>query len=215
MIRVLLVDDHELVRTGIRRLLEDMPDIEIMAEAASGEQAISIVRDERPDVVLMDIHMPGIGGLEATRKLLQIAPDLRVIVVTMHADEPFPSQLLKAGALGYLTKGCTVDEITAAIKAVHVGKRYLGSEIAQQLALSVVEGEDSSPFEALSQRELQVMMMVTQGQKIQQIAGSLHLSPKTISTYRYRLFEKLGVKTDVELTHLAIRHGIIDDPVPV
>jgi two-component system invasion response regulator UvrY len=215
MIRLLLVDDHELVRTGIRRLLEDMPDIEVVAEAASGEQAISIVRNEQPDVVLMDIHMPGIGGLEATRKLMQIAPDLRVIVVTIHADEPFPSKLLKAGALGYLTKGCSVEEILTAIKAVHAGKRYIGAEIAQQLALSVVAGDDGSPFEALSQRELQVMLMVTQGQKIQQIAESLHLSPKTISTYRYRLFEKLGVKTDVELTHLAIRHGIIDEPVPI
>lgn len=210
-IRVLLVDDHELVRTGIRRLLEDFDDIEIMAEAENGEEAISLVRKDKPDVILMDVNMPGIGGLEATRKLLQIHDDVKVIVVTIHVEEPFPTRLLKAGASGYLTKGCAVSEIVEAIRAVHKGKRFIGSDVAQQLALTMLPGNDKSPFEALSQRELQVMLMVTQGQKIQDIAEKLCLSPKTVSTYRYRLFDKLDVKSDVELTHLAMRHGMIDD----
>jgi two-component system invasion response regulator UvrY len=210
-IRVLLVDDHELVRTGIRRLLEDFDDIEIMAEAENGEEALSIVRQDKPDVILMDVNMPGIGGLEATRKLMQIHDDMKVIVVTIHVEEPFPTRLLKAGAAGYLTKGCAVSEIVDAIRTVHKGKRFIGSDVAQQLALTMLPGNDKSPFDALSQRELQVMLMVTQGQKIQEIAEKLCLSPKTVSTYRYRLFDKLDVKSDVELTHLAMRHGMIDD----
>jgi len=210
-IKVLLVDDHELVRTGIRRLLDDFNDIEVIAEADSGEVAISLVREHQPQVVLMDVNMPGIGGLEATRKLIQIAPNTKVIVVTIHLDEPFPTRLLEAGASGYLTKGCAVSEIVDAIRQVSKGKRFIGSDVAQQLALTMLPGSDKSPFDALSQRELQVMLMVTQGQKIQEIADKLCLSPKTVSTYRYRLFEKLDVKSDVELTHLAMRHGMIDE----
>jgi len=210
-IRVLLVDDHELVRTGIRRLLDDFQDIEVIAEADSGELAINLVREHRPKVVLMDVNMPGIGGLEATRKLIQIDPDIKVIVVTIHLDEPFPTRLLKAGASGYLTKGCAVSEIVDAIRQVSNGKRFIGTDVAQQLAMTMLPGSDKSPFDALSQRELQVMLMVTQGQKIQEIADKLCLSPKTVSTYRYRLFEKLDVKSDVELTHLAMRHGMIDE----
>lgn len=161
----------------------------------------------------MDVNMPGIGGLEATRKLLQIHDDMKVIVVTIHVEEPFPSRLLKAGASGYLTKGCAVTEIVDAIRSVHNGKRFIGKDVAQQLALTMLPGNDKSPFDALSQRELQVMLMVTQGLKIQEIADKLCLSPKTVSTYRYRLFEKLDVKSDVELTHLAMRHGMMDDSV--
>lgn len=209
--RVLLVDDHELVRTGIRRLLDDFDDIDVIAEAESGEEAIILVRKHRPQVVLMDVNMPGIGGLEATRKLTQIDPDVKVIVVTIHLDEPFPTRLLKAGAAGYLTKGCAVSEIVDAIRQVGKGKRFIGSDVAQQLAMTMLPGSDKSPFDALSQRELQVMLMVTQGQKIQEIADKLCLSPKTVSTYRYRLFEKLDVKSDVELTHLAMRHGMMDE----
>jgi len=210
-INVLLVDDHELVRTGIRRLLDDFEDIAVIAEADSGEAAIKLVREHLPHVVLMDVNMPGIGGLEATRKLVQIAPDTKVIVVTIHLEEPFPTRLLEAGASGYLTKGCAVAEIVDAIRQVSKGKRFIGTDVAQQLAMTMLPGSDKSPFDALSQRELQVMLMVTQGQKIQEIADKLCLSPKTVSTYRYRLFEKLDVKSDVELTHLAIRHGMIDE----
>lgn len=210
MIKVLLVDDHELVRTGVSRLLQDVDGIEVIAEAASGESAIESVKQNRPDVVLMDVNMPGIGGLEATSKLLKIEPDLKVIIVTVHIEDPFPSRLLKAGAVGYLTKGSPIDEIVKAIRTVHAGKRYVASDVAQELAMSMLPGGEKSPFEALSQRELQVMLMVTQGKKIQQIADQLCLSAKTVSTYRYRLFEKLGVKSDVELTHLAIRHGMLD-----
>jgi two-component system invasion response regulator UvrY len=209
VIDVLLVDDHELVRTGIKRLLEDEPGIEVVGEAECGEDALRLVRSSPPDVILMDVSMPGIGGLETTRKLLQIDPGLKVIVVTVHDDEPYPTRLLQAGALGYLTKRCGVGEIVAAIKTVHAGQRYVSSRVARSLALQMLPGSDGSPFDNLSQREMQVMLMVTQGQGIQEISDRLCLSPKTVSTYRYRLFEKLGVHNDVELTHLAMRYGMI------
>lgn len=211
MINVLLVDDHELVRTGIRRVLDDVSGIKVYAEADSGEEALKLVRSKRPDVVLMDVSMPGIGGLETTRKLNAYAPDLPVIILTVHTDDPFPSSLLKAGAAGYLHKGCKVEEIVTAIKKVHAGGRYIGSAIAQNLALSLLPGSEGSPFDNLSQREMQVMLMLVQGEKIQDISSSLHLSPKTISTYRSRLFDKLGVRNDAELTRLAMRHGMLDN----
>lgn len=210
MINVLLVDDHELVRTGIRRLLSDVSGINVYDEAKDGESAITAVRKKRPDVVLMDVSMPGIGGLEATRKLKQIDSDLPVIILTVHTDDPFPTSLLKAGASGYLHKGCTVDEIVTAIKEVHAGRRYICTEIAQNLALSLLPGSDGSPFDSLSQREMQVMFMLVQGNKVQDISEKLCLSPKTISTYRSRLFEKLSVRNDAELTRLAMRYGMLD-----
>lgn len=210
MINVLLVDDHELVRTGIRRLLSDVSGINVYDEAKDGESAITAVRKKRPDVVLMDVSMPGIGGLEATRKLKQIDSDLPVIILTVHTDDPFPTSLLKAGASGYLHKGCTVDEIVTAIKEVHAGRRYICTEIAQNLALSLLPGSDGSPFDSLSQREMQVMFMLVQGNKVQDISEKLCLSPKTISTYRSRLFEKLSVRNDAELTRLVMRYGMLD-----
>lgn len=210
MINVVLVDDHQLVRSGIRRLLEDVEQIRVGGEAASGEEALKLIKEIRPDVVLMDVNMPGIGGLEATRKLLRIDENLRIIALTVHVDEPYPTRLLEAGALGYLTKGCNAEEIVAAIKTVHRGERYIGADIARQMALAGLSGMTKNPFDRLSQREVQVMMMITHGHRVQEISDVLCLSPKTVSTYRYRLYEKLGVDNDVELTHLAIRHDMID-----
>lgn len=210
MIKVMVVDDHELVRTGITRILNDAPGIRVVGEAASGEEALDVVREKIPDVLLMDVSMPGIGGLEATRKLVQHDPKLKVIVVSVHSEEPFPSRMLQAGARGYLTKGCAVDEIVAAIKAVHGGERYIGADVAQKLALKMVPGGEASPFDALSTREMQVMLMLTQGQRLQDISDKLCLSPKTVSTYRHRLYEKLRVSSDVDLARLAMNYGIIE-----
>jgi two-component system, NarL family, invasion response regulator UvrY len=211
MIRVLLVDDHKLVRTGIRLILEDTPDMCVVGEADSGETAIAMSQEIKTDVVLMDVNMPGIGGFEATRKLLVSHPGLKVIVVSVHAAEPFPLKLMEAGAQGYLTKDCAADEIITAVRQVHAGKRYITPAIAQELALSAVGKARGSPFEQLSQRETQVMLMTTGGQSSQYIAEKLHLSPKTVSTYRTRLFEKLGVSNSVELTRLALRYGVIEE----
>jgi two-component system invasion response regulator UvrY len=209
----MLVDDHGLVRTGIRRILEDVQDIDVVAEAENGEQAIKQVRSTHPDVVLMDVSMPGIGGLEATRRITRSSPGTRVIAVTVHGESPYPSQLLEAGAAGYLTKGCDVGEIISAIKSVHVGNQYITRDIAQKLALTFIQHGDRPLLETLTQRELQVMLMVAQGIGNKEISDQLCLSPKTTSTYRYRLYEKLGVDNDVELTRLAIRYGLLEEAV--
>lgn len=212
MINVMLVDDHGLVRTGIKRILEDAKcGINVIAEADSGEQAVRQARNSKPDVILMDVSMPGIGGLEATRKITQSLPDAKIIAVTIHDDDPFPARLLEAGAAGYITKGCEITEIITAIKSVYTGNQYITPDVAHRLALSLVNNQEQSPLDTLTQREMQVMMMVVQGQSNKVISECLCLSPKTTSTYRYRLFEKLGVGNDVELTRLAMRYGLLKE----
>jgi len=210
LINLLLVDDHDLVRLGFNRLLSDVKGIKVVGEAKCGEEAIKLAKSLKPDVILMDVKMPGIGGLEATRKIMRTLPDARIIAVTICGDEPFPSRFMQAGASGYITKGSSLDEMVKAIRTVFNGQRYLSPEVAQQLALKHFNHEESSSFDVLSERELQVMLMITAGQKVQEISDSLCLSPKTVNSYRYRLFEKLNVNSDVELTHLAIRHGMLD-----
>jgi len=210
MIKLLVVDDHRLVRIGTGRLLSDIEGFEVVGQAACGEEAVEMVRDLKPDVVLMDVQMAGIGGLEATRRCLRLDPELKVIAVTMHEDEPYPSKLLRAGAQGYLTKRADVDEMVLAIRKVAAGQRYISSDIAQQLALRPFSEDDGTPFESLSNREMQIALMVINGHRVPDISASLSLSPKTVNSYRYRIFEKLDVANDVGLTKLAIKHHVID-----
>ena len=211
MIRILLVDDHALFRSGMRSILDEMEGMEVVSEAESGEEAVDSVRKSAPDVILMDVNMEGIGGIEATRRVLRVAPDVKVIALTALDDMPFPNQLLDAGAVGYVTKGCPADELAVAIRKVVQGDHYICQEVAQRLSLStLVNKGESTPLGKLSPREMQVMLMITQGKTTQDISDSLFLSPKTISTYRARLFEKLDIHNDVELTHFALRHGLIE-----
>ncbi len=211
MISLLLVDDHELVRAGIRRILEDIKGLVIAGEAACGEDAVKWCRQHTVNVVLMDMNMPGIGGLEATRKIVRYNPDIRVIMLTIHTENPLPARVMQAGASGYLSKGAAPQEVVSAIRAVHAGQRYIASDIAQQMALSQIEPQKAeSPFSCLSERELQIMLMITRGQKVTEISEQLNLSPKTVNSYRYRMFSKLNISGDVELTHLAIRHGLFN-----
>lgn len=209
MIKVLVVDDHELVRTGICRMLSDLSNIQVIGEACSGEEAIFMARKETPDVVLLDVNMPNIGGLEATKRLLQSNKNIKVIAVSSLTEEPYPSMLLKAGASGYLTKGAPLSDMQKAIEKVHSGGRFFSSEVAEQLAASILSENPDSPFDLLSDREKQVAMMVVNCQSPQEIADQLFVSVKTINTYRYRIFEKLNINSDVKLTHLAMRHGLI------
>ncbi|ACV26365.1 UvrY/SirA/GacA family response regulator transcription factor [Kangiella koreensis] len=210
MIKVLLVDDHDLVRMGLGRLLSDADGIEVVGEAESGEEAIKKVKELNPHVVMMDANMPGIGGLEATRRMLRFEPDLKVIALTVHGSEPYPTQFIAAGAMGYLTKGTDINEMVKAIHSVNRGKLYLAAEVAQQMALSQFSKTEDNPFSTLSEREMQIMLMITRGEKVQSISDKLHLSPKTVNSYRYRLFEKLGVENDVSLTHMALRYKVIE-----
>lgn len=210
MIKVLLVDDHELVRLGIKRLLHDVPNLKVIGEASNGEDAVLLAKSLVPDVVLMDVHMPGIGGLEATRKMLRHNPDIKILALTIYEDEPYPSRLLQAGASGYITKGSDPEEMIRAIKTIHSGQRYISPTIAQQIAIKRFTKGEESPLDLLSERELQIMMMITQGQKVQDISKKLCLSPKTINSYRYRIFDKLSIHSDVELTLMAMRLGMIE-----
>jgi two-component system invasion response regulator UvrY len=210
LINILLVDDHDLVRLGIKRLLADAKGITVIGEAETGEEAVKLAREHCPNIVLLDANMPGIGGLEACRRIIRHNPEIKVIALTVHADEPYPSRFLQAGASGYLTKGIGINEMVRAIRQVNSGQRYISAEIAQQLALKPFDTTKESPFDVLSEREMQVMLMITAGDKVQHISDTLCLSPKTVNSYRYRLFDKLDIDNDVSLTHLAIRHGIID-----
>ncbi|HLR17842.1 MAG TPA: UvrY/SirA/GacA family response regulator transcription factor [Alcanivoracaceae bacterium] len=209
MLKIMIVDDHELVRTGLSRMLQDVRGLEVIAEAASGEEAIELAREDEPDVVLMDLRMPGMGGLEATKKLVRYFDAIKVIAVTAYEEEPFPSRVLQAGAVGYVTKGAGIDEMVRAIRVVKAGQHYISPHIAQAMALKAYTGT-ASPMEVLSERELQVMTLIINCHKVQEIADQLYLSPKTVNTYRYRIYEKLGVESDVEMTILAIRHGMVD-----
>lgn len=212
MTNILIVDDHDLVRFGIKRILEDMPNITVVGEAVSGEEAIKQVRELNPDVVLMDVLMPGIGGLEATRRIHHYNPDIKVIVVTACDDDVYPTRLMNAGAAGYLTKGADVEEMAEAIKQVHAGRRYISPDIAQKLALKSFSGEPNGvPFDQLSERELQIAMMIVHCHKVNDIAEKLCLSPKTVNTYRYRIFSKLSINSDVELALMAVRFGLLEN----
>lgn len=212
MIKVLIVDDHALVRMGIRRLLEDMVDVEVVADAESGEQALVLVKKHAPDVVLLDMKMPGIDGWEVTRRLKKSNPHTKVIAVTAMTSDPLPTRVLQLGAMGYLTKESGAEEMAAAIRKVAQGEMYLSAEIAQKMAINSLDDSQESPFDQLSEREMQVMLMITSGLNVQDIANTLFLSSKTVNGYRYRMFDKLGIKNDVELTYLAMKHRIIDKP---
>lgn len=211
MISILLVDDHLLFRAGLKAILAQAGDMSVEAEADSGEEALDQLRKKRFDVALMDIHMPGIGGIEATRRIVHLFPQTKVIALTAASAEPFPDRLLDAGASGFLTKGCQAAELFSAIRTVRAGNHYLAASIAQKLALGrFIEKGAESPLSKLSAREMQVMQMICQGMDQPKIAEELFVSPKTISTYRSRLCEKLAVSNDVELTRLAMRYGLIE-----
>ncbi|MCB2387852.1 UvrY/SirA/GacA family response regulator transcription factor [Thalassolituus alkanivorans] len=210
MIKVLVVDDHELVRSGISRLLTDAKGIEVVGEAASGEEAVQFAKEFSPDIILMDIRMPGIGGLEATRKITRHNPEIQVIAVTACDDNPYATRLLQAGAAGYITKGADADEMVRAIMKVKSGQKYISPDIAQRMALKPFQQDQTSPFDELSEREMQITLMIVGCQKVAEISEKLFLSPKTVNSYRYRIFEKLEIDSDVELTLLAMRHGLVD-----
>ncbi|MFP4137299.1 MAG: response regulator [Halomonas sp.] len=209
MIKVLIADDHHLVRTSLAHLLNAEKDLRVVGEASSGEEAINETRRLKPDVVLMDIRMPGIGGLEATRKITRTLPDARVLVLTAWLEDTFAQRLLDAGAWGLVSKDSQHDEMVGAIREVFHGQRYVSPDVAQRLVLSRIDSPEN-PFDELSSREMQVAMMIINCQKVADISDRLFLSPKTVNTYRYRIFEKLGVDSDVELTHLGLRHGLVE-----
>jgi two-component system invasion response regulator UvrY len=212
LIKILIVEDHALIRTAIAKLLTNVSGIKVIGEALTGEEAICLAKELMPDVVLMDIQLPGISGLEATHKMIHHDPDIKILILTIHLDEPYPSRLLEAGVAGYITKDCSMDEMVRAIRMVHSGQRYLSSAIAQRLALKS-SSANAGQFEldTLSERELQVMLMIVNGQDIEEISAKLRIHQKTVNSNRYRIFRKLNIQSDVELTLLAARFGILKE----
>ena len=209
MVKILLVDDHELVRSGIRLILEGISTFSVVAEVKSGEEAIRYCRHDAPDIVLMDVNMPGIGGLEATKQIARMSENIRVICISMHTENPIPAKVMQMGAYGFITKNAEPDEMVRAVHKVVAGQKYIAPEIAQQIAIGKLDLGDSNPFDQLSDRELEITLMLVTGRRVPDIADNLNISPKTINTYRYRMFEKLEINSDVELTHLALRYKLI------
>ena len=208
-IRVFLIDDHALVRTGMRLILGTDADIEVVGEAETGEAALPLVRQLKPDVVLCDLHLPGYSGLEVTERIVRADLGVRVIIVSVLEDGPLPKRLLEAGASGYLGKAGDAAELIRAVREVSRGKRYLGSNVAQNLALHTVGG-DASPFDALSPRELEIALLLVQGMRQEEIARRLSLSAKTVNTHKSRLFEKLGIADTIALARMVRQYGITD-----
>jgi len=210
IVKLLLVDDHELVRTGIRHLLQASGCIAEIFEASDAESALALIEREAPQVVLMDLAMPGLGGFEATQRICQQHPHTRVIILSARGDGPLPRRVLEAGAHGYLNKGCSETEMLAAIERVLRGQKYIAAEVAQKMAMESLNGQGDSPFDSLSSRELQIVIRTARGERNQQIASVLGISPKTVSTYRSRAMEKLGVDTTGSLVRLVMQHGLLD-----
>ena len=209
MVKILLVDDHELVRSGIRLILEEVASFTVVAEAKSGEEAIRYCRKDAPDIVLMDVNMPGIGGLEATKQIVRMSENTRVICLSMQCENPIPAKVMQMGAFGFITKDAEAEEMIRAVHKVAAGQKYVAPDIAQQIAIGKLDFNDANPFEQLSDRELEITLMLVKGQRVPEIANSLNISAKTVNTYRYRMFDKLDISTDVELTHLALRYKLI------
>lgn len=209
MIKVLLVDDHELVRSLMKERLEQVPDIDVVGEAGSGEEAIKTAKMTEPDIVLLDINMPGIGGLETARVLRRVNAAVKIIIVSVHQDGPFPLRLLEMGVDGYLTKSSAPHELVSAVRMVFRGQRFVDPKLAQRVVLGALAGKDG-PIDALTARELEIFTLIIKGERVTDIAGRLCRSPKTISTLRGRIMRKLSVNTDVELTLFALRHGLIE-----
>jgi len=210
MIRVLLVDDHAVVRTGFRLLLQSQPDVCVAGEAASGEAACQRYAELSPDVVVMDLAMPGMGGLEALRRIRARDPEARVLALSAHDDPMHARRALREGALGFLSKRSAPEALTEAIGAVAAGRRYLDVSLAQKLALAEIEGGAKSPVERLSEREFEVFIRLARGETVQRIAEDLKLSASTVGTHLYNIKQKLGASNQSELTLLAIRHGLIE-----
>jgi two-component system invasion response regulator UvrY len=207
---VLLVDDHAVVRTGFRLLLQSQPDINVAAEAQSGEAACQMYAELSPDVVVMDLGMPGMGGLEAMRRIRARNPAARVLALSAHDDPMHARRALREGALGFLSKRSAPEALIEAIATVAAGRRYIDPSLAQKLALAEIEGAARSPVEQLSEREFEVFIRLAGGATVQKIADDLKLSASTIGTHLYNIKQKLGVVNQSELTLLAIRHGLIE-----
>jgi len=210
VIRVLLVDDHQLVRRGLAQLVHDTPGMEVAGEAGDGEGALDVLRSTQPDVVVLDLSMPGRGGLDVLQELRTQSPGSRVIILTMYPEEQYAIRSFREGAAAYLTKASAPEELIQAIRTVAAGKRYITPSVADRLATWLEDGDQRLPHESLSSRELQVLMRIGAGKEVKEVAGELNLSIKTVSTYRARILQKMNLATNAQLIRYAIQHRLVE-----
>ncbi|MBP6635706.1 MAG: response regulator transcription factor [Paludibacter sp.] len=209
MIRVFIVDDHEIIRQGLKMILKEAPDLTVVGEAADGNEALKKLRTAECDVLVLDMNMPGKSGIELLTEIKALRPKLHILVLTIHPEDRFALKTLKAGASGYLCKDTALEELEVAIRNIYNKGRYISNTLAEQLAFEVVP-DNKALHEQLSRRENEILIKITRGMKVKDIAAELNLSISTVFTYRLRIFEKLNVKSNVELTHYAIEHKLIN-----
>lgn len=210
-IKVFIADDHSIVRAGLRRIVEESGDMEVIAEASDGKEALLQIQKEQPDVAVIDISMPGLDGLEVTARLQADYPKLPVIILTMHEEEQYVIRAIEAGAMGYITKRSAPEQLVNAIRKVHEGSRYLSAEATDLLALRVARGaQGQSPLDSLSTRELQVLRRLAMGHTNREIASAYGISIKTVDTYRFRLLKKLNLRNNAELSRFAIQNRLVE-----
>ena len=209
-LRVLLVDDHTVVRHGLRRILASDEQIEIVGEAGDGRAAVEVAQRVQPHVVVMDVALPELNGIEATRQLAKRAPNVHVLMLTMHADDVYVRQALKAGASGYLSKDSAPEELMKAVTQVLAGKRYVSNSLAELLVAELDTDHDKPLHAELSEREFQIFCKLAAGQSVSDIASELSLSVKTVSTYRTRVLEKMCFKSNADITSYALRNGLMN-----
>jgi len=210
MIKILIADDHAIVREGLKQILSESPDLVVVAEASSGQEVLEKISKNDLDLVVLDIAMPGRGGLDILKEIKTQKPRLPVLMLSMYPEEQYAIRVLKSGASGYLTKESAPSELVMAIRQISQGKKYISPSLAEKLAIDLELSPDKLPHEILSDREYQVMCMIASGKTLKEIADGLSLSIKTISTYRSRILEKMNMKTNAELTHYAIKSNLVD-----
>lgn len=211
MISVLIADDHPIVRKGLKQILEETSEIVVSAEVSSGQEAIEKISSEDFGVILLDISMPGIGGLEALKQIRQIRPALPVLILSMHPEEQYAFRAMKSGASGYLTKDSIPDELISAVKKVHQGGKYITPALAERLAVEIETQGEKPLHQYLSDREYQVLLSIAGGKTLREISGELYLSPKTVSTYRARILEKMKMKTNADITRYVMKNRLLEN----
>lgn len=210
MIRILVVDDHEVVRAGICRLLEAEADMKVVAESGSGHEAVTLCRQHQPEVVVLDYSLPDLDGLETTRQIVELGVKTRVLILTMHANEEYATRVIRAGAAGFIAKVAPPDELLTAVRKVASGGVYVSPSIMEKMVSRIGQPIPDAPESALSNRELQVLIRLGRGLTTREVAGALHLSTSTVETYRSRILEKLNLRNNSDMTRFAIRRGLID-----
>jgi DNA-binding NarL/FixJ family response regulator len=210
MINIFIVDDHEIIREGLKKILREEPDLKVIGEAQNGDEVLKNIKNIDCDIMLLDMNMPGKSGLELLSDIKELKPNLHILVLSIHPEDKFALRTLKAGASGYLCKDTALDELVIAIRKVHVKGRYLSTNLAEQLAFDYMPDKNQLPHDSLSNREQEIMYMLVSGKKVKDIAKELELSISTVFTYRVRIFEKLSIKSNVELTHYALNNKLVE-----